>query len=247
MDQNEARLIDDLFQKLGDAARTGAPRDSDAERYIAAKSAALPGATYYMAQAIIVAQHALEAGQQRIRELEAQLADAQQRASAGGSSGGFLSGLFGGGQRQPAPAPQPGYAQPGYAQPGYTQPGYGQPGPWGAPAPAGGGMFGGGGGGLFGGGGGGFLAGAAQTAAGVAGGVLAAEAIDSMFRGGHEERSGLFGGGGGSEGLFGSSDRSGGDLHYSGNDHSSSDDDRSDDDSSDDDSSDDSGSDDDGF
>ncbi|MDT7933027.1 MAG: DUF2076 domain-containing protein [Sphingomonadaceae bacterium] len=231
MDQNESRLIDDLFQKLGDAARAGAPRDPDAERYIAAKSAALPGATYYMAQAIIVAQHALEAGQQRIRELEAQLADAQQRSPAGSSSGGCLSGLFGGGQRQPAPPPQP-----GYAQSGYPQPGYGQPGPWGAPAPAGGGMFGGGGGGLFGGGGSGFLAGAAQTAAGVAGGVLAAEAIESMFRGGHEERSGLFGSSSsGSEGLFdGGSDRSDGDLHYRGNDDSSFDDDSPADDSSDD-------------
>ncbi|HYZ41212.1 MAG TPA: DUF2076 family protein, partial [Stellaceae bacterium] len=73
-----------------------------------------------------------------------------------------------------APPSQP-YGQPG----GIAQPGYGQP--------PGGGFMGGGMGG------GGFLRSAAATAAGVAGGALLFQGIESLF--GHHYAGGLMGGG----------------------------------------------------
>jgi hypothetical protein len=101
--------------------------------------------------------------------------------------GGLLGGLLGGG-RDDAPA---------------------RPGPWGRPArPAamGGGMFGGGGGG------GGFLAGAAQTAAGVAGGVVLGNMLTDLFdgdEGGHHGLAGLGGDGDERHGLFGGGESAG--------------------------------------
>lgn len=78
-----------------------------------------------------------------------------QPAQAGG--GGFLSGLFGGGARpQPVRRPAPGPATHALQQRGGMGAGAG---------------------------GGGFLAGAAQTAMGVAGGVLLGNAVMGMFAG----------------------------------------------------------------
>jgi len=216
MDQNETRAIDEFFDRLAETARTAPPRDGDAEARIAQWSARIPGAAYYLTQTAIVTAHALEAAQQRIQLLEEQLAGADRSAQPH-RSGGFLSGLFGGGTEPSVPTRAP--AAPPLACPA--------PGPWGAAAPTASGMFGGGSSGLGGGfgGGGGFLAGAAQTAAGVAGGMLAANAIESLFAGGHEH-AGLFGGG---QGLFGgagadasfaaSAPREPIDLHYSPADH----------------------------
>ena len=122
--------------------------------------ASLPAAPYYMAQAILVQEQALSTLQNRVQELEQ--AAAQRRGRGGG---GFLGGLFGGGAA--APAPRPGgvpHAQ-GPIPPQYMQPGPAAAAgsPWGRPA------------------GGGFLAGAMQTAMGVAGGMLVADAISSAF------------------------------------------------------------------
>ncbi|SEN46320.1 hypothetical protein SAMN04488003_11750 [Loktanella fryxellensis] len=75
-------------------------------------------------------------------------------------SSGLFGGLFGGGQQA---APRPAAPQPQQTAP--------RPGPWG---------------GARAGGGGGFLAGAAQTAMGVAGGVLLGQAIGGMFAGSAE-------------------------------------------------------------
>lgn len=181
MEQRERQVIDELFGKLRQVEQQSPQRDREAEAYIRQQVSTLPVAPYYMAQAILVQEQALANAQVRIQQLERQLAE---RPAGGG--GGFLSGLFGGGQTAPVPqrpAPQPGYGQPGYGQhpamhagaaPGYGTPAYGAPGhgsPWGGRA----GGFGGGGG---------FLAGAMQTALGVAGGMLVADAISSAFEGG---------------------------------------------------------------
>jgi hypothetical protein len=122
-----------------------------------------------MAQTIVMQEMALESAQRELEELRyAQTAAPQQ-------SGGLLGRLFGGGQpaaRAPAPAMARGPAAAGAsgawsggnrgtgaqaAQQGYAPQGRS--------------------------GGGGFLAGAAQTAMGVAGGVLLGNAIGSMFAG----------------------------------------------------------------
>jgi len=186
MTPEERNLLDTLFQRLRQAE--GQPRDPDAERYIREAVQAQPAAPYYMAQSLLVEQHALAAAQQRIEELERQLKDAQQKAQPQGGVTSFLGGALGLGRReelrptQPAPQPGPwgGAAQrPGYPAPGagYSQPPQGGfRSPWGG-APAGypqGGAFAQPQGG-------GFMSGALQTAAGVAGGMLAASAISSLL------------------------------------------------------------------
>jgi uncharacterized protein len=161
MDQNERRVIDELFGKLRQVDGRAPSRDPEAEAYIRQQVAAMPAAPYYMAQAMVVQEQALANAQARVEELERQTAE----RPAGG--GGFLGGLFGG--DDPAPASrratvpqQQNRIPPQYMrqQPGMTA---GQGSPWSRPA------------------GGGFLAGAVQTAMGVAGGVLIANAIGSAF------------------------------------------------------------------
>lgn len=166
MDAQDRKAIDDLFARLGQVEQNAGPRDAEADAVIRQQVSSHPAAPYYMAQTIVVQEHALNAAQQRIQELERAL----ESRPAGG---GFLSSLFGGGNRGPQPAPQPraaaGYGhqqQPGGA-PGYQQQ---QPGgaPWGQQAQQHRR-------------GGGFLAGAAQTAMGVAGGVVLGNMIAGML------------------------------------------------------------------
>jgi hypothetical protein len=158
----EKQAIDDLFTKLARAERDGGPRDAGAEDLIRRRLSEQPAAAYYMSQVILVQEQALAAAQAQINELE--------RRAAQPAAGGFLAGLFGGGQR-----PQPGGSPWGrqQAQPGYggQQPGYGGRGGYGAPQ------------GGFGrsGGGGGFMAGAMQTAMGVAGGVVLGNLLMDAF------------------------------------------------------------------
>lgn len=141
MDQNERRIIDDLFGKLRRVDGEAPPRDPEAEALIQRHLAGLPGAPYYMAQAIVVQEQALAASQAKLRELEQQLAERP--------AGGFLGGLFGGGAEAPPP----------------DETGSGRQGHAAAARPSGGG----------------FLGGAMQTALGVAGGFLIADAISSAF------------------------------------------------------------------
>ena len=70
-------------------------RDAEAERLIRDAIARQPSPPYYMAQTVVLQEHALNAAQSRIADMEVELTAARQA-----SQGGFLSGLFGGG---PAP------------------------------------------------------------------------------------------------------------------------------------------------
>ena len=158
MSPEERHLLVGLFERTKSAA--AAPRDKDAEDFIADQVKAQPDAPYLLAQTVIVQEQALEGANSRILELEAQV-----KALESKGAGGFLGGLLGG-ARRPQPAAQPSGPwglQPGYAPapppqyPGYN-PGY-------APEPMGGG----------------FLRGALGTAAGVAGGVLLADSIRGLF------------------------------------------------------------------
>lgn len=90
MDRNEKQVIDELFGKLELAERQSGPRDGEAEALIRQRLGRQPAAPYYMAQAIVFQEEALRQAQQRLQELEAQLA-------ARPAGGGFLAGLFGGG------------------------------------------------------------------------------------------------------------------------------------------------------
>src|SRR5216683_3075582 len=186
----ERDLITTLLARLKGAA--GQPKDPEADPLIRQAMVEQPDAPYYLVQTVLIQDLSLHQAQNRIADLEGQLANAQ--ASAKPTS--FLGNLFGTSQpaspapgsvpsagpwvRSPqtaAPPPQQGYAQ----QP---QQGY---------APAGGGMMGGMGGG------GGFLRSAAATAAGVAGGALLFQGISSLF--GNHYAGGLMGGGAMTPGL----------------------------------------------
>ena len=164
MDQRERQVIDELFGKLRQVELQAPQRDAEAEAHIRQLVSGLPAAPYYMAQAILVQEQALANMQARVQELERQLAERP-------AAGGFLSGLFGG-PEQTAPAPQEPMAP---AHDSMTPPrrgaGYGPP--WGARP------------------GGGFLAGAMQTALGVAGGILVADALSNAFASGDQAVTGL--------------------------------------------------------
>ncbi|MBT0728062.1 DUF2076 domain-containing protein [Rosenbergiella australiborealis] len=159
MQTDEQKLIDDLFGRLQQAETQSSARDSGAEQRIKQHLQAQPDAPYYMTQAIIIQEAALKKLNDRVAQLERQIAEQPKQ-----SSGGFLSGLFGGGNSRPQSAPQQnsgwGGSNPQSAAP---QQGY-------APAPQQPAARGTG-----------FLGGALQTAVGVAGGVVMADMLTSMF------------------------------------------------------------------
>lgn len=176
MDTNDRRAIEDLFQKLGTLERDAPQRDPESERFINDQVNRQPGSPYYMAQTIVMQQMALENQQRELEALRNETQDSRYANAQGGSGGGFLSRMFGGGE-QPRPRSVP--ATPAMGAAGAAA------GPWGAQGRSGGAM--GQPGMMAGRGGGGFLAGAAQTAMGVAGGVLLGNAIAGMFDGGEAQ------------------------------------------------------------
>jgi uncharacterized protein len=150
------------------------PVDREADGLIGDLFNRYPDARYRMTQLAFVQEHALSEAQNRIQQLEANLQQAAQQAQQRqGSGGGFFSGLFGGRPQGPPPqgGPSPVWnqGQPNYQyqqapQPQYA-PGY-QPG-------------------MFQRQGSGFLGSALSTAAGVTGGMLAANALMNLFSGPH--------------------------------------------------------------
>lgn len=176
MNSEEQTLIDGLFSRLQQAETDSAPRDAKAEARIKEHMARQPAVGYYMTQSILVQEHALQSldaqnkqQAQQIQQLQDELQRAKATQPAPASGGGFLSSIFGGGSREPQPAPS--NSGGGWREP--ARPAFGQPAPQQnyqppqapAAAPAGSG----------------FLGGAMKTAAGVAGGVLLAEGISSLF------------------------------------------------------------------
>jgi hypothetical protein len=190
MNSEEQTLIDGLFTKLKSAETASAPRDSGAEARIKEHLTGQPAAPYYMAQAILVQEAAvnqlaqqLKERDEQIQKLQAELQQAKTQPSSAPAQGGggFLSSIFGGGgSREPQAQPQQSFSQPRPASPpsggGWRDAGPSSPPPYNAPqggnyaapqqpAPRGGG----------------FMSGALQTAAGVAGGVMLAQGLSSMF------------------------------------------------------------------
>jgi uncharacterized protein len=180
----------DLLTNLVTRLRQSPPqqRDPEAEAMINDLVRDKPDTPYVLAQTVLIQDYALNQAQRRIADLEQQL----QGQAPQQESGGFLSAIFGS-SKPPAQRPQP--QQPQYQQPAYQpQPSYAPPpaaGPWGqaaqgyAPpgyAPSGQPSF---------------LRSAATTAAGIAGGALLFQGIESLI-GGH---GGGFGGGFGGAGF----------------------------------------------
>jgi hypothetical protein len=166
MTPDERNMLQDLAAKI--AQTPAPPRDAEAEEFIRKNIGSRPDALYLMTQTVLIQNLALQQAQQQIQAL-------QQRASqpAAVGSGSFLGGQSTrpGGYAQPSGQYAQQYAAP--PPPQYAPPSQSVPSPGGGASS--------------------FLRGAAQTAAGVAGGVLAADAISSLF--GHH--GGGFGGFGG--------------------------------------------------
>ncbi|MFP0195430.1 DUF2076 domain-containing protein [Pseudomonas sp. PHC1] len=185
MNSEEQTLIDGLFSRLQQAESEAAPRDAQAEARIKEHLTRQPAAGYFMTQAILVQEAALKSLDeqnkqltQQVKQLQAELQSAKaQSAPPASSGGGFLSSIFGGSSPRPAqtqsalastggwrePAPQQNFGAPAPQQNfGAPPPGYGQQ----QAAPAAGSSF---------------LGGALKTAAGVAGGVMLAQGISSLF------------------------------------------------------------------
>ncbi|UVM66271.1 DUF2076 domain-containing protein [Pseudomonas sp. B21-009] len=179
MNSEEQTLIDGLFGRLKQAEDPAVPRDAQAQARIGEHLQQQPAAPYYMAQAILVQEAALKRLDEQNKQLQAELkqAKAQVAATAPSSSGGFLSSIFGSGTRDPQPVQnQPAASAPASggdwrepSRPSFNPPAQ-QQGFNAAPAqaPARGGASS-------------FLGGALQTAAGVAGGVMLAQGISSLF------------------------------------------------------------------
>lgn len=180
MTPEERTLLSDLFRRLREVESQ--PRDGEAEDFIRRAVQDQPLSAYYMAQTVLVQQQALTAAQTRIEELERQLRD--RPAQPAPSGGSFLSNALGigrspwsrGAEPPPAPPLQPAGRSPwgggpgaAYPQQSYSPPPFPQAGMGAGMAPSMAPR------------GGGFFAGAAQTAAGVAGGMLAASAISSLL------------------------------------------------------------------
>jgi hypothetical protein len=177
------------------------PVDPEADRLIAEQFSRYPEARYRLTQLAFIQEHALAEAQNRIQRMEWEVQQARQAAQlaqqqpAGGSSSGFFSGLFGSGSRS-GPPPQQGGPGPAWNQGQGPAPNYqqgGPPPPQYAPSyqP---GMF-------QRQGGSGFLGSALTTAAGVAGGLVAGNALMSLFSGSHGMGGGFGGGFGGGAGA----------------------------------------------
>lgn len=190
MNSEEQTLIDGLFSRLQQAETDSAPRDAQAEARIKEHMTRQPAAGYFMTQTVLVQEAALKSLDEQnkqltrqVQQLQAELQSANAQSAKAqtpaASSGGFLSSIFGGASRDPQPAPthSAGPTNNGWREPGRpsfnSQPpqqnfgaapppqNYGQ-----NPAQPVGGSF---------------MGGALRTAAGVAGGVMLAQGISSLF------------------------------------------------------------------
>jgi hypothetical protein len=105
MTSEEQNLIEGLFQRLRQA--DSPEKDAEAEQLIRARTAELPSATYLLVQAVLVQEHALANAQTKIAELENRLRAGLTQSEPG--SGSFLSGIsrFFGNKPQPEPTPPP--------------------------------------------------------------------------------------------------------------------------------------------
>jgi len=169
MSPEERQLVTGLFQRM---RSFGAPqKDSEAAALIGDSMRALPDAPYMLVQSVLAQEHALQEAGKRIEELERRLREGQaaaEREQQG--SGSFLGGLLGGGRPVSEPTttsvpPTQSRAEPAAfddeRRPWTTQT---SPAPQAAPSASGG-----------------FMRSALATAAGVAGGMLAAGAIGNLL------------------------------------------------------------------
>jgi len=170
MTPQERELVTALLSRL---EQQGAqPKDADADALIRRAMAQQPDAPYYLVQTVLVQDMALRNAESRIAELERQLALAKTASPPQEQQSSFLAGASRGSVPSAGAAPRS--PQSGAPAPVWTQSG-------GAGAPAYGAAPTSTGPSLMPGAGSGFLRQAATTAAGIAGGALLFEGIQSLF------------------------------------------------------------------
>jgi hypothetical protein len=165
MTPQEHDLITALLERL--SAQANLPKDPEADALIRRGMAEQPDAPYLLTQTVLIQDLALGEAQRRIAELERQAAPAKPAAEQPAS-------FLGGAGRGTVPSARPWATSPVPAQ-GAPAPGGNRPAGSAAaaalnPAP-----------GLMAGAGSGFLRQAATTAAGIAGGALLFQGIQSLF------------------------------------------------------------------
>lgn len=203
MNNEERELINTFFDRIAgkNSAQSGSasmvkqlpPIDPEADRLITDNFQKNAEAGYRVTQMAVVQEAALVEAQNQIRQLQWQLQQAtqqlqqtQQQQAQRPAAGGFLGGLFGGAgnKSQQAAPPPPGWGNTPMQQQEQGQPRFGQqqgvnnnaaPPPNYPPGYQQG---------MFNRGGTGFLGSALTTAAGVAGGMMAYNALSGLF-GGH--------------------------------------------------------------
>jgi hypothetical protein len=172
MTPEERQLVTGLFDRMRGFSL--AQKDGDAEALISEGMQSVKDAPYMLVQSVLIQEQALQEADSRIKALEEQVRALQAGAGRPSESGSFLGGLFGSrSSAEPARAPSvpvigsratPSVYNSGQGWTAPPQPGVQA----GQQQPAGGG----------------FLQTAVATAAGVAGGMLAASAISNLL-GGH--------------------------------------------------------------
>jgi len=161
MTPEERQLIESLFDRLRSFGRP--EKDKQAEALISQSVRAIPDVPYMLVQSTLIQEQVLEAANTRLQEAEERvrgLEEELQRRPSG--SGSFLGGLFGGRgttDHPPSASPPYGSQSPWSGSPSQQTPATAPPAP------------------------GGFMRSAMTTAAGVAGGMLAAGAIRDMLGG----------------------------------------------------------------
>jgi hypothetical protein len=180
MNIEDRKAIQGLFARMEDVGRNGTARDPEAEAYIQARIDAQPGAAYYLAQTVLMQEQALKAAEAKMASGGFNPGQGAANAAPSGSleeSGGYFgrtpprgtitsaagASAFNDG-RSPSQTLTPSGQPLGSAPPAGSNMAPAQ-----AAAP---------------GRGGGFLAGAAQTAMGVAGGMMLGNLLGGLF-GGH--------------------------------------------------------------
>ena len=180
MTPDDHRMIQDLFQRLANQGRV--TKDVQADRVITDGFRANPDAGYLLVQTALVYEHQMNEQEERIRDLEDQIAQMQQAATAPAAApmaggGSFLGGRIGAGRAGSVPPVAPVPSSP-WAAPS-------QAGAYQQPVPQRGGVFAGGAPAMAAPAAPGFFRSALQTAAGVAGGMMVANSLGGLF-GGHE-------------------------------------------------------------
>ena len=97
LNPEDRNAIEGLFERIENVARAGGPRDEEAEMLIRQRLREAPASPYYMAQTILMQEHALRVAEQRIAELEGAGSVAGRRVSRR-----HVRGQRGQGARQPA-------------------------------------------------------------------------------------------------------------------------------------------------